>query len=144
MAAVARHRPVGITILAVLAVVAALVAAWHTLQYLHLIPFTIGELQFYGFDPLGAILWAVLALIWVWVAARLWTVDPRGLMFAIVLSGLNLLLALLSLLGASTLEALLPAILLNGVVLLYCLTPGVRRAFGAAPDEMMPPSAGQP
>ena len=144
MATVARHRPFGITILAVLAGLAALVALWHTLQYLHLIPFTIGELQFYGFDPLGAILWAVLAVIWVWVAARLWTVDPRGLMFAIVLSGLNLLLALLSLLGASTLEALLPAILLNGVVLLYCLTPGVRRAFGAAPDEVMPPSAGQP
>jgi hypothetical protein len=62
-------------------------------------------------------------------------------MFAIVLSGLNLVLALLSLLGASTLEALLPAILLNGAILLYCLTPGVRRAFGAAPDELVPPTA---
>jgi hypothetical protein len=140
MAAVARHRPVGITGLAGLA---ALVAVWHTLQYLHLLPFTHGELQFYGYDPLGAILWAVLALVWAWVAARLWTVDPRGLVFAIVLSGLNLLLALLSLVGASTLEALLPAIVLNGAVLLYCLTPGVRRAFGAAPDELLPSSAGQ-
>jgi hypothetical protein len=51
-------------------------------------------------------------------------------------------LALLSLLGASTLEALLPAIVLNGAILLYCLTPGVRRAFGAAPNEFVPPSAG--
>jgi hypothetical protein len=145
MATVARHRPVGITILAALALVAALVAVWHTLQYLHLVPFTLGPLQFYGYDPLGAILWAVLAVIWVWVAARLWTVDPRGLLFAIVLSGLNLVLALLSLLGASTLEALLPAILLNGLVLLYCLTPGVRAAFGASPDEVVPgPSAAAP
>src|SRR5262245_47837710 len=104
MAATVRHRPVGITILAVLALVAALVAVWHTLQYLHVVPFTMGSLQFYGYDPLGAILWALMALIWVWVAARLWTVDPRGLLFAIVLSGLNLVLALLSLLGASTLE----------------------------------------
>jgi hypothetical protein len=142
MATITRHRPIGITLLAILAVVAALVAVWHTLQYLHLVPFTLGPLQFYGYDPLGAIMWAILAMIWVWVAARLWTVDPRGLMFAIVLSGLNLVLALLSLLGASTLEALLPAIVLNGAILLYCLTPGVRRAFGAAPNEFVPPSAG--
>jgi hypothetical protein len=142
VATITRHRPIGITILAILAVVAALVAVWHTLQYLHLVPFTLGPLQFYGYDPLGAIMWAILAAIWVWVAARLWTVDPRGLMFAIVLSGLNLVLALLSLLGASTLEALLPAIVLNGAILLYCLTPGVRRAFGAAPNEFVPPSAG--
>jgi hypothetical protein len=142
VATITRHRPIGITILAILAVVAALVAVWHTLQYLHLVPFTLGPLQFYGYDPLGAIMWAILAAIWVWVAARLWTVDPRGLMFAIVLSGLNLVLALLSLLGASTLEALLPAIVLNGAILLYCLTPGVRRAFGAAPNEFVPPPAG--
>jgi hypothetical protein len=142
MAAIARHRPFGITILAILAGLAALVALWHTLQYLHILPFTLGSLQFYGFDPLGALLWAVLAAIWIWAAMRLWTVDPRGLMFAIVLSGLNLLLAVLSILGASTFEALLPAILINAIVLLYCLTPGVRRAFGAAPDEFVP--AGPP
>ena len=133
-----RNRPFGVTLLAILAGISALGALWSTLQYLHVIPFTIGELQFYGFDPLGAILWAVLALIWVWVAARLWAVDPRGLMFAVVLSGLNLVMAGLSILGASTFEALLPAILLNGAVLLYCLTPGVRRAFGAGAGEFVP------
>ena len=51
-------------------------------------------------------------------------------MFATVLSGLNLILAGLSLLGASTLAALLPALLLNGGILLHCLSPGVRRALG--------------
>jgi hypothetical protein len=141
MAAIARHRPIGITILAILAGLAALVALWHTLQYLHLLPFTLGPLQFYGFDLLGALLWGVMTAIWAWVAMRLWTVDPRGLMFAVVLSGLNLVLAGLSILGASTFEALLPAILLNGVVLLYCLTPGVRRAFGAGTEESVPSGA---
>jgi hypothetical protein len=138
MAASARHRPIGITILAILAGLAALVALWHTLQYLHLLPFTLGPLQFYGFDLLGALMWGVLTAIWAWVAARLWAVDPRGLMFAVVLSGLNLVMAGLSILGASTFEALLPAILLNGVVLLYCLTPGVRRAFGSGAGEFVP------
>ena len=132
MAAIARHRPVGITLLAILAGLAALVALWHTLQFLHLLPFTLGPLRFYGFDPLGALLWAGLTAIWVWAALRLWRVDLQGLLFATILSGLNLVLAVLSLLGESSFEALLPALLLNGAILLYCLTPGVRRAFGLA------------
>ena len=132
MAAFARHRPFGITLLAGLAGLAALVALWHTLQYLHLLPFTLGPLQFYGFDLLGALLWGGLTAIWGWAALRLWQVELQGLLFATILSGLNLLLAGLSLLGASTLAALLPALLLNGGILLYCLTPGVRRAFAAA------------
>jgi hypothetical protein len=56
-------------------------------------------------------------------------VQPQALIFVTVLAGINLVLALLSILGASTFQALLPAILLNGIILLYCLTPGVRQAF---------------
>jgi The Golgi pH Regulator (GPHR) Family N-terminal len=132
MAAIARHRPIGITILAILAGVAALMAIWHTLQYLHILPFTLGPLQFYGIDLLGALLWAVTAAIWIWAAVNLWNVQPQGLLFATWLAGLNLVLDALSILGASTFQALLPSILLNGIILIYCLSPGVRRAFGTA------------
>jgi hypothetical protein len=133
MAAMARHRPIGITILAVLTGLAALVAVWHTLQYLHLLPFNpFGQVQFYGFDLLGAFLWALTAAVWIWATVNLWNVQPQGLLFATWLSGLNLILAALSILGASTFQALLPAILVNAIILIYCLTPGVRRAFGTA------------
>jgi hypothetical protein len=132
LSVIERHRPFGITLLAILALLAALVAAWHTLQYLHLIPFTLGPLTFFGFDLLGAILWGVTAFVWIWAATNLWNVQPQGLMFATLLAGLNLILAALSILGASTFQALLPAILLNGIILIYCLSPGVRRAFGTA------------
>ena len=132
MAAVTRHRPIGTTVLAVLAAVAALMALWHTLQYLHLLPFALGPLQFYGFDLLGALLWGLTAAVWVWAARNLWNVQPQGLLFATWLSGLNLILAGLAILGASDFQALLPAILLNAVILIYCLSPGVRRAFGTA------------
>src|SRR5215211_307476 len=122
MAAIARHRPIGITVLAVLTGLAALLAVWHTLQFLHLLPFTLGELRFYTFDLLGAFLWALTAAVWIWATVNLWNVQPQGLMFATFLSGLNLILAALSILGASTFQALLPAIVLNAVILIYCLT----------------------
>jgi hypothetical protein len=130
MAAVGRHRPVGITVLAVLAVVAALVAAWHTLQYLHVIPFTIGELQFYGFDPLGAILWAVTTLIWIWAALNLWNLRRDALTFITILAGWNVILALISWLGASSFQAILPQLALSLLILIYAFTPQVREAFG--------------
>ena len=130
MAAAARQRPIGITILAVLAVVAALVAAWHTLQYLHIIPFTIGELQFYGFDPLGAILWAVTTLIWVWAAVNLWNLRRDALTFVTILAGWNVILALISWLGASSFQAILPQLALSLLILIYAFTPQVREAFG--------------
>jgi hypothetical protein len=129
-ATTARHRPIGVTILAILAALAALSALWNTLQYLHVLPFTLGPLQFYGSDLLGAVLWAVTAAIWIWAAVNLRGVDPQGWVFVVVICILNLVLDFLSVLGASTLQALLPHILLNAIILLYCLTPGVRQAFG--------------
>jgi hypothetical protein len=132
MSAIARHRPIGVTVLAALTGLAALLAVWHTLQFLHILPFTLGELRFYSFDLLGAFLFALTAAVWIWATVNLWTVRPQGLLFATFLSGLNLILAGLSILGASEFQALLPTILLNAVILIYCLTPGVRRAFGTA------------
>jgi hypothetical protein len=126
----ARHRPIGVTILAILTAIVALVSAYHALQYLGIIPFVMGPLSFFGQDLLGALLWALDAAIWVWVTLMLWRVDRQGWMFVVIISALNLVLAALSILGASTFQALLPAILGNAVVLIYSLTPGVKEAFG--------------
>jgi len=125
-----QHRPIGIAILAILAAIAAIIAAIHTLQYLHLFPVFLGPMTFFGFDLWGAILWGVLTLIYIWVARMLWNVDPQGWMFLVILSALNIALAVVSTIGGSTLSAVVPAIVVNGLILLYCLTPGVKRAFG--------------
>ena len=125
-----RHRPIGVTILAILSGVAAVIAAIHTLQYLHLLPFILGPLMFFGFDLWGALLWGALAAIYIWVTKMLWNVEPQGWMFVVILSALNIGLALLSALGGTSLATEMPAILVNGVILIYCLTPGIKRAFG--------------
>jgi len=127
-----QHRPIGITILAILAAIATIFSAIHTLQYLHLLPFFLGPMTFFTFDLWGALLWGVMTLIYLWVLRMLWNVDPQGWMFLVVLSALEIILALLSAIGGSTLAEEIPAIVIAGLILIYCLTPGVKGAFGAA------------
>jgi hypothetical protein len=124
------HRPIGITIIAILAGIGTVIAAIHTLQYLHLFPFFLGGMAFFGFDLLGALLWGVLTVIYAWVVAQLWTVNPQGWLFLVILSALNIVLDLLSVLGATTFSAILPSLLINAIVFIYCMTPGIKRAFG--------------
>ena len=123
-------RPIGITILAILAAVAAILAVIRTLQMLHLWPIWFAPVRFFTFDLLGAILWGILALIWIWVLRGLWNLDPQAWMFVVILSALNLILALISIIGQSSFEAELPTIILNGIILIYCQTTGVKSAFG--------------
>lgn len=136
-----KSRPIGVTILAILAAIAALVAIYHTLQYLGLFPITgpFGVFSFFAFDLLGAIMWAILAAIYIWLVRKLWNVEPEAWLFLVILSILNLVLAFVSLLGATTLEALLPSILINGIILIYCFLPGVRGAFGTTQEAMSAP-----
>lgn len=124
------HRPFGVTILALLAAVAALVNIWHTLQMLHLLPVSVGEHRFFTFDFVGAILFGLLAAIYIWLFLQLWNLSPQGWLFVTVMSVLNLILAFVSILGQSTFEAMLPALIINGLILLYALLPGTRQAFG--------------
>jgi hypothetical protein len=127
-----QSRPIGVTLLAVLAGVAAVVAAIHTLQFLHLFPFFLGSVAFFSFDLLAAVLWGFLTVIYVWVAKMLWELDQQGWLFVVVLAFINLVLDVLAVIGTSTWEAMLPGILVSGAILAYCLWPRTREAFGPA------------
>ena len=127
-----RPRPFGVTLLAILAGVAGLAAAYHTMQYLHILPMSLGPLSFYGFDLLGALIWAALTVMYAWVVSMLWTVNPVGWLWVVLVSGANLVLGGLAVLGSSSFSAEAPALLINAVVLLYCLVPSTRSAFGTS------------
>jgi|GEM_PF-318677 len=132
-----KKRPFGVTVLAVLAAIAAIIAVFHTLQMLHLFPIRgpFGVFAFFTFDLLGAILWGVLALIYIWVVSKLWNLDPQGWLFVAALAAINLILAVISVFGQSTWQAMLPSILVNGLILVYVLLPGTKEAFGIGEDE---------
>ena len=125
-----KKRPIGITILAVFALLSALAAAWHTLQMLHILPVSFGEMRFFTFDFFGAILWGIMFLIYLWVFRMLWNLDPQGWTFITVISTFNLILAFMSIFGATTWTEMLPSLLVNGLILIYALLPGTKAAFG--------------
>ena len=127
-----RSRPFGVTLLAILAGIGALAALIHTLQMLHLWPINFGPVRFFTFDLIGALLWALMFFIWIWVARGLWNLDPQAWLFVVVLGSLNLILAIVSILGASSWQAMLPSIIINALILIYAMTGGVKDAFGTA------------
>jgi len=125
----ARNRPFVITLLAILALIGALQALIYALQLLHLLPVWIGDVRFYTFDFWGALLWGIMVLIYIWLFNMLWNVNPQGWLFLVFISGLNLILAVLYILGGSSWQAMSTAIIINGLILIYCLLPSTKRAF---------------
>jgi len=127
---VTKERPIGVTILAILALLGALVSFVYTLQMLHILPFYIGPIAFWEFSLIGALWWGFMVFIWLWVFQMLMVMHPSGWLFCVILSGLNLLFDFFALLGGTSWEALAPSLLISGIILLYCLLPGTKKAFG--------------
>jgi hypothetical protein len=125
----AGERPIGVTILAILSLLGVAAAIIHTLQMLHIFPIVIGQVKFFTFDLLGALLWGVMVLIYIWVFNMLWNLNPQGWIFVVIVAVLNIIFAIVSAFGGSSWEAMAVPILINGVIILYCFMPGVKDAF---------------
>lgn len=127
----AKHRPFGITLLAILSLIAVVVAIWRVLQALGIAPITLGTMSFFVPEAswVNAILWGLMALIYLWVFRMLWNLDPQGWLFIVVVAMFNLILAVLSIFGDSTWQSMMPAFLINGLVLIYGMLPGTKAAF---------------
>lgn len=126
-----KKRPFGVTLLAVLAGLGALAAIIHTLQMLHLWPISLGPLdfKFFTFDLFGALMWGILALIYIWVVRGLWNLDAQAWLFLVILAILNLILAGVSVIGGTGWQDMMWSIVINVVILVYCLLPGTKQAF---------------
>src|SRR5512143_2237297 len=125
-------QPVGVTILGVLAAVAAGVNLYHALQFFGIVPVMLGRFEFFGQNFWGALVFSFNALLWALVAWGLLSRKPWARLFTIVVAVLGLLSAIFGLLGGSELSAMLPALLISAIILIYCNTSGVKQAFGRA------------
>jgi len=126
----AKERPIGVTILAFLAILGAVNAFIYTLQMLHLLPTFLGPIAFYQFSLIGAFFWGLLFFIWLAVFRMLWEVQPQGWMFVVLIAIFDLIYGIICVLGGSSWEAMAPIIIISGLILIYCLLPGTKEAFG--------------
>lgn len=126
-----KSRPFGVTLLAIFALFGAIVAGFHAVE-MFFMPLGLfgGSMGFFGSAWLGAIMWGIMAFIYLWVFRMLWSLDQQGWLFVTVLSVLNLILAFVSILGATDFSEMLPSIVINGLILIYALLPGTKAAFG--------------
>lgn len=98
---------------------------------LHLPPNPDGSVRFFAFDPMGARSWGILGAIYLWLVRGVWLLERQAGLFLVILSILSLALALVSIIGNSSMQAMAPGIVLSGAILAYCILPGTKRAFGA-------------
>ena len=124
------------TILAILAGIAAVIAAIHALQFLGIFPFF--------FSPSGidvhvryvnfwySLMYGLLVWVYIWLTMALWRVEPGAWMFLVIVTMFYLILDLFSLIGVTTWADVGVSIIVNGLILLYCMLPGVKSAFGTA------------
>jgi hypothetical protein len=126
-------RPFPVTLLAILAGVAAVLAGIHSLQGLGIVPYVLGPVKLTSFNLWNFLMWALMVYIWVWLIQMLWKVDPQAWMFLAVITAFNLILDFTAMLSATTtFSDVSLSFLVNGVILLYCMLPGTKRAFGVA------------
>ncbi len=130
------RRTAVVVILAILAVIAGLLAFLDAARYMGWLPVTVptilGEYKFimpnaYWF---GAILSALVGIIWFSVANWIWNLNPQGWLFMVVIAVINLIMLLVALIGSTPFQAILLPGLVNVVVLILALLPGTKAAFG--------------
>ena len=122
-------RPIGITILAILAGVLAVLAGIATLRFLGLFPF-LGPLDIRIFNLWYALMYGLLAWVWAWLAQMLWRVDPSAWMFLAVITVFNLTIDFVIMITGGDWYDVNVSVILNALILLYVILPGTRRAFG--------------
>jgi drug/metabolite transporter (DMT)-like permease len=123
-------RPFGVTILAILAGVLAVLAGIHTLQALGILPFAIGPFSIRAFSFFNALMWGLMVWVYIWLIQMLWRMDPQAWLFLAVITVFNLILDFVMMLSGSTWSDVSISFLINALILIYVMLPGTRRAFG--------------
>ncbi|MFV1858318.1 MAG: hypothetical protein ACC647_03100 [Anaerolineales bacterium] len=131
-------RPFGVTALAILAALAAILAGFRTLQYLGIFPITIefffGDFSFRTFSLWAAFMWGLLTWIYIWLVRMLWNVEKEAWLFLAVITVFNLILDFIVLVSSNgSVEDMAASFVLNALILIYVMLPSTKRAFDMVP-----------
>ncbi len=126
-------RPIGVTILAVLAAIIGVIAVIRTIQFLGILPFNLYlgpyELAVRSVNIWAAFMYGLLAWVYFWLVKMLWDVDPSAWLFLAVITVFNLILDVMTMIGAASWSDVSLGFILNAIVLIYIMLPGVKQAF---------------
>ena len=125
-------RPGIVTILTLLAFVAAVLTGYKLLIYLDIVPPSLGALSFFGVNSLGAVATAIKFVVLLAVMYGLWTMRPWGWLLTLIVALYGLFLALLEWLSQSSLFPVAADVLVYLLLLLSIVSPRARNAFAAA------------
>jgi hypothetical protein len=122
------ERPIGVTILAFIAVILAFLNAIVMLRFLGFLPF-LGVIEGRIFSIWYALLYGLLTYIWVWLAQMLWQMDQQAWMFLAIITIFNLCIDFVVLVTGGSWYDVKFSVLINTLVLIYIMLPSVRGAF---------------
>jgi hypothetical protein len=123
------NRPIGATILAILAVILAVLSGIATLRFLGFFPF-LGPLNIRIFNLWYALLYGLLTYVWIWLAKMLWDVEEVAWIFLAVITIFNLTIDFVILITGGDWYDINVSVIINSLILIYVMLPGTRRAFG--------------
>ena len=124
-----KSRPFGVTVLAILAGIVAVLAGVHAIQALGIFPYMIGPFSVHAFSFWSFLMWALLVWVYVWLVKMLWNVDKQAWLFLAVITVFNLILDFTVMLGQGDWSDVSIHFLLNAIILIYVMLPGVKRSF---------------
>ena len=127
-----KSRPFGVTVLAILAGLAAVMAGVHALQALGIFPYVFGPFSVHATNFWSFLMWALMVWVYVWLVQMLWRVDKQAWLFLAVITVFNLILGFTVSLGAGEFSDAGVSFLLNAAILIYVMLPGVKKAFDAS------------
>ncbi len=69
--------------------------------------------------------------VWVWLVKMLWNVEKEAWIFLAVITTFNLILDFTFMLGAGEWSDVNVSFIVNALILIYAMLPGVKKAFDA-------------
>jgi hypothetical protein len=127
-------RPLGVTILAILALISGIfgLLGGVTVVFLGGAAAAVGVLDIGGIVAIMGVLTLALAVVSLALAYGFWTLKPWAWQLGIILEVLSIGLAVLQVLfGGSGIPSVIISIVVAGIIIYYLNTPAVRKAFGA-------------
>jgi len=125
------NRPIGVTILAVFSGFLALLAILATLNWLGLVPWFGPGPAIRTFNLWYALLYGLLAWVYIWVTQMLLRMDKSAWIFLAVITVFNLTIDFVTIVTSNlpVTDRTTVSIVINSLILIYIMLPGVRKAF---------------